>query len=150
MAELILEIWQRNFTNEGGASLHDAAFKGFTIYADFRGEIMQMDGAMGTVAAIQDMLLHSRNGVLHIGAGVPTHWRNAEFVRMPAPGGFLVSAKFRLGKTLQITISATRNSLVKLMLPEPHVAWQLPAGATVTDRTLECHLKEGEIFTLFS
>jgi hypothetical protein len=91
-AELMLEIYKRSYTNEGGNSLHDTAFRGFSLMGEWpRGEVMQMDAAMGAVAAIQDMFVQSRRNVLYVGAGIPAWWEDAGVEDMPAPGGFLVS-----------------------------------------------------------
>ncbi|TVR59001.1 MAG: hypothetical protein EA426_07770 [Spirochaetaceae bacterium] len=137
-AELLLEIWQRVFTNEGRGSMHDVVMNGFTLMGASpilrdstntvstsraraatgtpilaQAERMQMDGRMGGVAAVQEMLLHSRRGVLHVFAGLPTHAESASFERMRAPGGFLVSAWHRPeGRTVEIT--ATRDGNLSL------------------------------------
>ncbi|MBO5924586.1 MAG: hypothetical protein J6Q81_08740, partial [Lentisphaeria bacterium] len=59
--ELMLEIYNPAFVNEGGGSRHDPCFKGFSLFGESdRNEIMQMDAAMGAVAAIQDMFVQSR------------------------------------------------------------------------------------------
>lgn len=129
-AEAMLEIYKRNFTNEGGNSLHDTAFRGFSLWGGWpRGEVMQMDAAMGAVAAIQDMFVQSRRNVLYVGAGIPKWWENAGVTGMPAPGGFRVSCRFKQGKCSKIEITAARDNVLKLRLPLPEKRWSLPAGA---------------------
>lgn len=100
MAELLIEIWDRVFTNEGHGTLHDYRFPGFSLVGpglthsckSEHGEIMQMDAGMGTVSAIMDMLLHTRRGINYLFAGAPPAWDEVEFVGILTEGAFLVSA----------------------------------------------------------
>ena len=134
MANLILNIWKANFTNEGGGSLHDGRFKGFTIYADIRGEIMQMDGGMGAVTAIQEQYLHCQNGILRAFYGTPSLARNLTFDNMFAAGGFRVSGRKIFGRKTSLRILATRDQTLKIQMP----------GTAVFERTM----KRGEVLYL--
>ena len=151
-AELMLEIFKHTFTNEGGGTLHDSTYKGFTLMGEWgRKEIMQMDGAMGSVAAIQDMFVQSRRGVLHVGAGVPKRWHDASVRAMPAPGGFRVSCRFDRGKCSELEIAATRDNTLLLKLPTPEKAWRLPDKAELLPNgKIKFFLKKGETLTLKS
>lgn len=134
MANLILNIWKANFTNEGGGSLHDGRFKGFTIYADIRGEVMQMDGGMGAVTAIQEQYLHCQNGILRAFYGTPSLARNLTFDNMFAPGGFRISGRKIFGRKTSLRILATRNQTLKIQMP----------GTAVFEKAM----KQGEILYL--
>lgn len=113
-AEMILEIWKRVFNNKGGASTHDAQFQGFsTCYG--RPNIMQMDGAMGCLAAVQDCFLHSRQGVLHLFAGISRRRAaDAGFEGLFAPGGFRVNGKRTMTET-RVELQATRDHELRLI-----------------------------------
>ncbi len=112
-AELILEIWQRVFTNEGHGTLHDASIPGFSLMGTGRPnniERMQMDAGMSGTAAIMDMLLHTRKGVHYLFTGAPEHWRNVSFSRVRTDGGFLVSAQRSNGIVNEIQVQSTWDS----------------------------------------
>ena len=148
-AELMLEIFKRTYTNEGGATLHDTAFKGFSLMGEWgRSEVMQMDAAMGAVTAIQDMFVQSRRNVLYVGAGIPAHWENPGVSQMPAPGGFRISCDFKRGKCTRIEVTATRDNTLKLHLPAPAGEWQLPAGIAVKAGKITVGMKKGETLSL--
>ena len=151
-AENILELYERNFTNEGANSLHDPAFKGFTLMGEWpRGEVMQMDAAMGGVAAIQDMFVQSRRGVLYIGAGIPKRWKNSGTSKMPAPGGFLVSCDFDRGKCSRLEITAGRDNVLKLQLPPGIKESTLPGNAEIfAPGKAAIPMKKGETLLLTS
>ena len=147
MAELILELWKRVYTNPGGGSLHDAFFPGVTLI-DSRPHIMQMDATMGALTAIQDMLMHSRQGTIHVFAGVPRRWKHVSFENMPAPGGFLVSASRKGDDCLTVTVTATRAQPLSIVVHD----WK-PLDATLDgvdvplrDGAFHCMLESGQVF----
>jgi alpha-L-fucosidase 2 len=140
-AELLLEIWQRVFTNEGHGTLHDVNFPGFSLMGAAglpaprkRGEIMQIEAGMAAAAAIMDMLLHTRRGVVYLFQGAPARWKSAGFRNLHAPGGFVVSAIRRNGDVQQVEITATRRGRLRLANP-----WR---GRQ--PRILDVDLQEGE------
>ena len=134
MAELLLKIWKDCFTNAGGGSLHDGRYKGYTIYSDFRGEIMQMDGCMGAVTAIQDRFLFCQNGVLRIFYGFTQDAQNISFKRMFAPGGLRISGRIDPGGTVRIKAEAQREVLLRVQ--------------TRSSRIFEREMKAGEVMNM--
>ncbi|MBQ9753396.1 MAG: hypothetical protein IJV93_01450 [Lentisphaeria bacterium] len=149
-AELMLEIYKRTYTNEGGASLHDTAFSGFSLMGEWgRSEVMQMDAAMGAVAAIQDMFVQSRRNVLYVGAGIPKWWEDAGVEKMPAPGGFRVSCDFKRGRCSRLEFTATRDNVLKLHLPVSEKRWKLPGNAELfAPGKVAIPMKKGETLVL--
>ncbi len=141
-AELLLELWRRVFTNEGRGSMHDAVMNGLTLMGappllpqgDAGGggdsgkgsttgniltqaERMQLDGAMGAVAAVQEMLLYAQRGVIHVFPAIPESWPGASFERMRAPGGLVVSGWYESADAWTVEIAATRAASVAVRLP---------------------------------
>jgi len=91
-AEFLLEEWRHLYTYKNGGSSHDAVFPGACSAYGWCKGVMQMDATMGALTAIQDMLMHSRQGVLHLFAGISPRHEEAAFGWMAAPGGFQVKA----------------------------------------------------------
>jgi hypothetical protein len=153
MAELLLEIWERVFTNAGRGTLHDCEFPGFTMIgaaplgsAGSRNEKMQMDAGMGAVSAVQEMLLHVRRGVHHVFGGCPHRWRKVSFDGMRTEGAFLVSAARSDNVVKSVTVRAEHGGTFRLARP-----WHGPATLKRRDGTetlnaavLEIPLAEGE------
>ena len=114
-----------------------------------RSEVMQMDAAMGAVAAIQDMFVQSRRGVLYVGAGIPRWWEDAGVDKMPAPGGFRVSCDFKRGKCSRMEFTATRDNVLKLHLPAAENPWKLPDHAECcAPGKVAIPMKKGETLVL--
>jgi alpha-L-fucosidase 2 len=121
-AEEILSIWQSIFTNEGHGTLHDAGYSCVSmmrasLWGKGRTEIMQLDAGFGAVTAIQEMLMHSRQGILHIFPGVPCTWKNCSFHEMPTEFGVFVSAERQNRKTVKVVLRAARDTTLKLKNP---------------------------------
>ena len=114
MATLLLKIWKDYFTGPGGGSFHDGRYKGFSVFAGIRGEIMQMDGCMGTVNAIQDQFLFSRGGILRVFFGFGQRTKNISFSRMFAPGGLRISGQVEKDGTIRITAEAARDAMLRI------------------------------------
>jgi len=125
-SELLLEAWERVFTNVGHGTLHDADIPGFTLfgqgYADRhafagRNEVMQIEAGMAATAAIQEMLLHNRRGVTHVFPALPERWRTVSFSGMRTDGAFLVSAVREAGRTVRITVLSPAGGVLRLANP---------------------------------
>jgi len=146
MAELLLEIWDRVFTNSGCASLHDPIVFGFSsvcapslTHPEGRGrgglpERMQIDGAMGTVTAIQEMFLHIRNDIVYVMHGIPPHWKDCTFSNMPCGKGFYISAKRFSYQLCQIEIKSGCGGTLYIHSPWPQAALH---GAGIMQRNAD-------------
>ena len=137
MAELLLEIWERAFTNEGYGTLHDTRMSGFSLMGmpaasndgpayPPRPEIMQLDAGEAAATAILQMLLLEKRGVLHLFRGAPARWLDVSFDGIRAPGGVLVSASRKDGAVGPVTLRATAGAApVRLASPWPGAACEL-------------------------
>jgi len=159
MAVLLLEIWERIFTNQGAGTLHDADVPGFTLMGisatkrqrRTRPEIMQMDAGMGVTAAILDLLLYERQGVHHLFRGAPREWQDARFHGLRTPGAFLVSAERRAGAVAWVEIRSLAGQRFSLANP-----WDGPVrvrsrggrARTVRGRILRLRTRAGEVLRL--
>lgn len=153
-AELLLEIWDRVFTNEGHGTLHDAHFPGFTLIgaSKSRGgrEIMQIEAGMAAAAAIMDMLLHTRRGVHYLSAGAPTPWSEVSFSNMRTEGAFLVSASRHAGRVREIQVVAERSGPFLLANPW-HGEAVVVRGASkerISGPVLRIEMQPGEVITI--
>ncbi|MBR9998208.1 MAG: hypothetical protein KFF73_04515, partial [Cyclobacteriaceae bacterium] len=119
-----LHWWERNFTNEGRGTLHDAAFPGTSLisspdYSSYEPgsdhqEIMQLDAGFGALSAVYELLLQDRQGVIHILPDLPGDWQNLAFDGMLTEGGFLISARVTDGKISHVVVEAQHEGVIRL------------------------------------
>lgn len=178
-AEMLLKVWKRFFTNEGRGTLHDCRFNGvsnpvFSAIAMSCGkapevgirkktrrsfaanppeyEIMQIEAGMGAAAAVMEMLMHSRRGVVHVFPAVPEHWKTVSFKGMLSEGGFLISAEQKNSETEWIEVTATRDGKLHLANPwsDEAVCRKRDGEVRFTGDILEIPLKQGDFVQIFS
>ena len=151
MAALILEIFRRTFMGPGYFSTHDARFAGLTLIAG-RPDIMQIEAAMGAAAAVMEMLVHTRQEVVHVFPAVPETWAEASFEGLRTEGAFLVTAERAFGHTMLVRILSERGALLKLANPfAPEDASRIHADGQserLTGDVLELPTEPGEVIEL--
>jgi len=135
MANMLLNIWNMYFANEGGGSMHDGCFSGFTIFSNFRQEmeVMQIDGAMGVICAVQDQFVHSQDGVIRAFYGTPPRGRKLKFTNMVMPGGFRISGSRVFTKYTTLNVKASRDGVLRIKLPESEIFEKKMAAGSEID-----------------
>ena len=123
-ADMTLHMWERMFTNPGHGSRHDPYFPGFCLMrkntfssCGEEMEIMQIDGAMAATAAVQEMFVHERGGVIRVFQGAPLKWRKAAFRNVLSDEGVLVGAERVKGKVLYVDLEAKHDAEIRIASP---------------------------------
>lgn len=84
------------------------------------------------VAALHEMLLQVRDGVIVPFPAVPNSWRNTSFQDLRVDGAFLVSASRRDGVLVEIAVHNAATSETRCRVRLPHGVWQCNAEASFT------------------
>jgi alpha-L-fucosidase 2 len=79
--------------------------------------IFQIDGNLGAVAAVAEMLLQGYHGEIHLLPALPSAWPNGKVTGLRARGGFTVDIEWAEGKLTQATIHATKNTRCRIIDP---------------------------------
>ena len=147
MAALLLETFRRAFMTPGYASTHDARFSGLTVM-DSRPDVMQIEAAAGASAAVLELLLHTRGGVLRVFPAAPSTWQEASFQGARAEGAFLVSAELESGQVKRVEVVSEAGALLRMENPwgESPVAVRRSGAASrhARGRFLEIPTEAGE------
>lgn len=73
-----------------------------------------LEGNMAFAAGIQEMLLQSHTGVIHVFPAIPKSWKDVSFHKLRAIGAFLVNAELKNGKITQISILSEKGGNIKI------------------------------------
>jgi alpha-L-fucosidase 2 len=73
----------------------------------------------GLANGVNEMLLQSHSGVIHVFPALPSSWKDAGFVQLRARPGVLVSAQRKNGSTRWVVLSTAQAQQVKLRNPWP-------------------------------
>lgn len=77
-----------------------------------------LEGNFAFAAGIQEMLLQSHTGVVHIFPAIPADWKNISFNKLRLMGAFLVSAEKKEGRIRQVRIYSEQGGSLRLAIPD--------------------------------
>lgn len=103
-------------------------------YSQYTYRPFTLEGNFACAAAIQEMLLQSHTGVIKVFPALPTSWKNASFRNLRAMGAFLVTASYRNGKIVSITVTSEKGGRMRLDNPFTNEITEkmMKPGETVT------------------
>ena len=87
----------------------------------------QIDGNLGTMAGVAEMLLQSHDGAINILPALPKAWSTGHFDGLVARGNFVISAKWKDGKATELSILSRSGGACRIACPGLE-------NATVTDQ----------------
>jgi alpha-L-fucosidase 2 len=86
----------------------------------------QIDGSLGTMAGVAEMLLQSQDDAINILPALPAAWNTGHFDGLVARGNFVISAKWKDGKATAISVLSRSGGACRIACPGI-------GNATVTD-----------------
>lgn len=92
----------------------------------------QIDGNMGAVSGIAEILLQSHTGVLDLLPALPTAWPSGQVKGLKARGGYTVDMTWKDGLLRQATIKATQPGICKIRYKGKTEEKTVKAGQTLT------------------
>ncbi|WDE98957.1 glycoside hydrolase family 95 protein [Lentisphaera profundi] len=77
----------------------------------------QIDGSLGTMAGVAEMLLQSHDNSIRVLPALPKVWKTGHFDGLVARGNFVVSAKWQEGKASLISIQSRSGGVCRVNYP---------------------------------
>lgn len=74
-----------------------------------------LEGNFAFAAALQEMLMQSHTGKIHIFPALPNDWKDLSFEKLRAEGAFIVSASLRGGKLAHAEIMAEQGGTLQVI-----------------------------------
>jgi alpha-L-fucosidase 2 len=114
-AEKALEIFSDYFCLKN--SLHCNGDYQNQGYSNLNYRPFTLEGNCAAAAAVQEMLLHSENGIIRIFPAIPSSWKNVSFNTLRAQGAFLISSEIKNGRVRYITIYSEKGGQAHILNP---------------------------------
>ena len=76
-----------------------------------------LEGNFAFAAGIQEMLLQSHTGIIHVFPSIPDEWKDVSFKQLRAMGAFLVSATKKNGNITEIQILPEKGGTCRIVSP---------------------------------
>ncbi|MDA0194394.1 MAG: hypothetical protein O2887_04860 [Bacteroidetes bacterium] len=86
-------------------------------YSNFKYRPFTLEGNFAFASGLQEMLIQSHTGIVHIFPAVPAEWKDLSFDQLRTEGAFLISAKRENGKVVKVEIRAEKEGTLKLRNP---------------------------------
>ena len=117
-------------------------------YSTFTYRPFTLEGNFAFAAGVQEMLLQSHAGFIHLFPAIPSDWKQVSFRQMRTEGAFLVSANMVNGKVKEVQIEATVAGMTKIKNPFGTQIIQSSHPYEKQNDYLIFNLRQGEILKL--
>lgn len=136
-----LRIFSQNFCLRN--SFHANGDQSGKGYSKFTYRPFTLEGNFAFAAGVQEMLIQSHTGIIHIFPAIPESWNDVSFHTLRTEGAFLVSAQRTGGKVGWVEISSEKGGICKLKNPfitdkyQVKYSWKAPVKAEGKILTIE-------------
>ncbi|MEZ4899376.1 MAG: hypothetical protein R2806_21195 [Saprospiraceae bacterium] len=86
-------------------------------YSNFTYRPFTLEGNFAFAAGLQEMLIQSHTGVVHLFPAIPEEWKEVRFTTLRTEGAFLVSASMDKGKVISVSVTSEMGGVLKLKNP---------------------------------
>ncbi len=86
-------------------------------YSKFTYRPFTLEGNFAFAAGLQEMLIQSHTGVVHLFPAIPSDWQDVSFDQLRAEGAFVISAKKEKGQVTEVRIKPEKGGILKLKNP---------------------------------
>ena len=103
-----------------------------------------LEGNFAFASGIQEMLLQSHTGTIHIFPAIPAEWKNNSFSNLRAEGAFLISAQMVSGVVAEVTILAEKGGIFRMINPFRNNNFKCSVPYSVSGDTLVVETMPGQ------
>ena len=109
--------------DQSGTGLSKFTYRPFTL-----------EGNFAFASALQEMLIQSHTGVVHIFPAIPSSWKDARFDQLRTEGAFLISANKENGQVKTVDVKSEKGGILKLKNPFGNTAFECSFKYEIDDQ----------------
>jgi len=76
-----------------------------------------LEGNFAFASGLQEMLIQSHTGVVHIFPAIPGEWKDVSFDKLRTEGAFLVSSEMKAGQVVNVTVLSEKGGEFRMFNP---------------------------------
>jgi len=103
-----------------------------------------LEGNFAFASGIQEMLIQSHTGIVHVFPAVPREWKNISFFKLRTEGAFLISSTMKNGETKEIEILSEKGGLLKLYNPFINALFKSSSPSKLIDNIITIETNPGQ------
>jgi alpha-L-fucosidase 2 len=107
-----------------------------------------LEGNFAFASGIQEMLIQSHTGVVHLFPAIPVEWKEVSFNKLRAEGAFLFSSVMKKGEITEVNILSEKGGKLKLLNPFTNKEFKCSSPYKITDNIISIDTEPDQKITL--
>ncbi|MCU0407918.1 MAG: hypothetical protein MUD02_03120, partial [Bacteroidales bacterium] len=103
-----------------------------------------LEGNFAFAAGLQEMLIQSHTGVIHIFPAIPAGWKDVSFNSLRTEGAFVVSSEMKDGRVEEISVLAEKGGELRINNPFKSAGFKCSAPYTTDKNIISVSATEGQ------
>ena len=143
-----LRIFAQNFCLPNSFHVNGEQYnRGFS---KFKYRPFTVEGNFAFAAAVQEMLIQSHSGVVHILPALPAEWDDVSFVNLRTEGAFTVSCDKKDGEVQFVRINSEKGGIIKIKNPFNGLNYSVNSKIEMGTPLIELEMEAGDTIVLRS
>jgi alpha-L-fucosidase 2 len=103
-----------------------------------------LEGNFAFASGIQEMLIQSQTGIVHVFPAIPREWKDISFFNLRTEGAFLISSSMKKGEIKEIELLSEKGGLLKLYNPFTDTLFKASSPIKVVGNIITIETKPGQ------
>lgn len=107
-----------------------------------------LEGNFAFASGIQEMLIQSHTGIVHIFPAIPPEWKEVSFDKLRTEGAFLVSSEMKKGEVSEVNIFSEKGGQIHMLNPFRNLEFRCSSPFKIIDNIISIDTEPGQNITL--
>lgn len=107
-----------------------------------------LEGNFAFASGIQEMLIQSHTGIVHIFPSIPKEWKEVRFNKLRTEGAFLISSVMKKGEITEVDILAEKSGQLNIFNPFKNREFRCSSPYKVIDSLILIQTEPGQKITM--